>query len=679
VITAFDSETFRFRPGVQAPELVCLTWARPGFVPGIVHARMDELAAKELVAAWLKYNEILVGHHVPYDLGVIAAKWPEFLGDIFDKLDRNEIEDTKLRQQLLDIAAGEFRGYARKFEKEVVDEETGTVKLVRGEVWVPHKYDLADVYYRATGIRLEKDEWRRTYSQFADVPLSQWPEGARRYAMDDASATLEIRRQQEEHVKWIPDQHDQVRAAWALWLCQTWGLRTDLASVDELEVRTNVELEKIEEGLKKEGLVRRGKAFGGEGKEGTRDLKKAKARMLRACGWVENPDPKGKEKYVPVVPKPKPLRLTEKGNISLDEDACKASEDLLLEDYAEFTSLKNVLGKDIKILRGGTTYPVHTSYGMAASGRTTSSKPNVQNPRRLPGIRECWAPRAGYLFAQADYSSLELCTLAQVCWSRFGESKMRELINAGFDLHTQFASRLLRLSYEETVALVKAKDKRAKTARQTSKVANFGYPGGLGAESFIVYAKGYDEDLNFTVEEAKDLKEEWLLEWPEIRKFFENIGKLVGDEDSGFITQLFSNRFRGGMKYCAACNTEFQGLGADAAKRGLYYVQRACYSPRGGMSLGSPPVADKSKSILYGCRVVLFVHDEIVMEVLDDEHAHDKAHEMSRLMCAGAKEFIPDVKVAADPILARRWSKEMEAVTNEEGRLIPWEPKKSAA
>ena len=354
MIRVFDTETCLFRPGVMAPELVCITYAAPGEAPGIIHAY--DPAALPLIMSWLTSRDLLVGHHVPYDLAVLCAKWPELVSLVFAKLDRDEITDTKLRQQLLDIAAGEFRGYLRKFEKEIVDEETGETKIVKGARWVPHDYTLDALTYRAAGRRLDKDTWRLRYGEFLHTPLSEWPEGARTYPLEDARATLDVFLKQEEHVQYIPDQFRQTRAAWALHLTSVWGLRTHAPGVDALEIATVGALAEIENDLKVAGLVRA---------DGSRDTKAAKKLMVDVCTKLG-----------------KPVRLTDKGGVSLDSDACEASECDLLENYALLTSLKTTLAKDIPVLRAGTVYPVHTSFGLAASGRATSSKPNVQNPRR---------------------------------------------------------------------------------------------------------------------------------------------------------------------------------------------------------------------------------------------------------------------------------------------------------
>jgi DNA polymerase-1 len=578
---------------------------------------------------------MLVGHNISYDNAVVGAKWPDLIPLIFAKYDRDEITDTMIRQQLLDIAGGCFRGKEVHFAKEVVDEDTGEKTQVRGVRWIQYNYGLTDLTYRSMGYRLSKEEdtWRKKYGQLMNVPLEDWPEEARKYALEDARGTLGVFEKQEEHADYIPDQFRQARYAWALHLTSTWGLRTHAAGVDILEKETIAALAEIEQGLKDAGLVRH---------DGSRDTKKAKARMLAVCAAAG-----------------KTVRLTDKGGVSLDSDACKASEDDLLEEYAELTSLKAVINKDIPVLRSGVTQPIHTNFGMAASGRSTSASPNVQNPRRLKGIREAFVPREGKVFAQADFNALELRTLAQTCITLFGHSELGRVLNAGLDPHTDFACSILGVPY--SVGVVRAEkgdaDEEFDNARQTAKVANFGFPGGLGPAKLCLFARKTYK-VKITEPRAKELKAAWLQRWPEMQDFFRYVGDLI-DSDTGNATlkQLFSNRWRGGAHYTAACNSFFQGLGSDAAKNAHYLVTRACYA--------------EPESALYGSRPVNFVHDESIVETDDGPGAHDVAMELGRVMVKGANEFLPDVPAVVKPLLARCWSKSSKPKYDANKRLIP--------
>ena len=104
-----------------------------------------------------------------------------------------------------------------------------------------------------------------------------------------------------------------------------------------------------------------------------------------------------------------------------------------------------------------------------ATGRTSSVKPNLQNPPRKGGIRECFVARHGYYFAFCDYSFIELCTLAQSCLEYFGWSHMADAINAGLDPHLDMAASMLGIDYDEAKRRKKADDPQIAEYRQLSK------------------------------------------------------------------------------------------------------------------------------------------------------------------------------------------------------------------
>jgi DNA polymerase-1 len=373
-------------------------------------------------------------------------------------------------------------------------------------------------------------------------------------------------------------------------------------------------------------------------------------------------------------------------HVCLDADACNATDDPLLIAYADLSTTKKILANDIEALAKGTYWPVHTRYDLAETGRATSSKPNIMNWARgrrcahcrgtgrdsakkkcptclgdgkVEGARETFVPRAGRLFTGADYPQLELYALAQCCTSWVGFSKLAEALNHGLDPHLAMAAQILGISYEEAAKNKKRHD--VDNARQTAKVANFGFPGGLGIEKLIVFAKK-TYGVVLTYEAAKALKEQWFATWPEMPHYFARINALCANETGkAFVETLFTKRWRGNASYCAACNNGFQALGADCAKNAAWLITKAAYID--------------NDSALYNARVVAFVHDEFIAEVDDNERAHDAAHELARLMVEGANVYLPDVPIPLakmEPLLMRRWSKKAEPQFNAEGRLVPW-------
>lgn len=682
---AADSETARFGPGRQAPALSCIS-ARFERGRALIHW---EDAKKFLDEVLLEPGYVLIGHNIAYDMAVFAANHPEYLPAIFRMYEEGRVKDTMIREKMLDIAMGRFRGYYAEASQE--DRKKG---LTKG-YWVTLLYDLDSVNYRYTKRKLDKNTWRLQYGELRNFPLAQWPQGAIDYPLEDVDATWDVFYAQLEVGNWInkeikreftrigdpavfADEAAQCRAAWWIQLMRVWGIRTRrdrvmklrresmalyekklkyLQGVElcpqcsamlsdgacdshgmfpkvEVETRTNVRGRqyKYTNRIEANTLVRA---------DGSRNVSAAKARMVRAMGGESN------------------CRRTKKGGIQLDEDACAASEDELLKEYSVLSKIQNVVNKDIPALLKGMTMPIHANFNsLIATGRTSCSKPNIQNIRTLPGIRECFIPRKGCVFLDADYDGLELRTLAQACIKIVGWSKLAETLNAGLDPHLMVAAEILDISYEEAKA--RKKDEDVNNARQTGKVANFGFPGGLGIEALIVFAwKQYD--IKLTPEGAKKLKRQWIAAFPEMEYYFQHINSLCSEdplENMALVEHLFVKRLRGGIRYTVACNSYFQGLGSDATKNAGWLIAKACYID--------------TESPLYGCRIVNYIHDQFLVEA-PEERAHEACMELARLMVEGAKPYLPDVPpLVSEPLVARCWSKSAKQV-KKDGRLIPWE------
>lgn len=676
-VFAYDTETAPIGPGLHSPPMACMTYQSSKMPnPGILH-QSDPTAYRLFRTMLESPGVIIVGQYVAYDMCVCASKWPDLIPLIFDAYESNRVTDTKIREQLWDIALGIFRGYA---------DERG--------VWRKNDYGLDGIARRRVGMQLKKDGWRLRYGEFINVPLDRWVEHAKtliedararleagvkdkdleaivagrpeeviEYPLRDAEATLKVYQAQEaarqkEIAEGIGDPFvDQFRQAQhSFWttLMSNWGARTREQGVIDLEVATERRIQELTADLVSWGLVR---------KDGSRDTKVATQRMLDVMGWRVEGDGYVKTRY-----DARPLRKTKGGGISLDRDACKESDDEILQDYGERAVMKAVQDKDVPMLRAGIIMPVHSRYDIVASGRTSSSSPNLQNLRRLIGIRECFIPRKGKVFAQADYPQLELHTLAQACYDLFGHSSIGDLINKGVDLHLAFAAKALGISYEEAVKNKKRKD--VKTMRDIGKVFNFGRPGGLGTKvkkdgsepTLIAFArKTYG--VTITAEDLQEYERVWLGMCPEMQEYFAHVSRLTDNpRREARVVQLRSGRIRGGCTYTAACNTYFQGLGADAAKAAGFAITRACYVDR--------------KSPLFGSRLVCMIHDEFIAEVPDDDRAHDAAFELARIMRDEANKWLPDCPFTeVEPQLMRLWSKEAEALFHPDTkRLVPWEP-----
>ena len=168
ITTAIDTETFLIFPAYLAPEMVCASFADDS-ESGVLHAQDPGLfeftkSRLEQRTAWA---------NAPFDLAVIAEKFPSLLPVIFTALDEGRVHDIQMREKLLDLARGTFR-----FE----EDEEGNIKA-KG-------YSLGEIALRRLGIRLDKDTWRMRYHELWDVLIEDWPEGALEYSTSDATSTL---------------------------------------------------------------------------------------------------------------------------------------------------------------------------------------------------------------------------------------------------------------------------------------------------------------------------------------------------------------------------------------------------------------------------------------------------------------------------------------------------------
>lgn len=284
------------------------------------------------------------------------------------------------------------------------------------------------------------------------------------------------------------------------------------------------------------------------------------------------------------------------------------------------------------------------------------------------GIRECFIPREGWVFGNADYPQLELYCLAQICKTLFGHSKLAEALNAGRDAHVQLASTVTGKPYETLIAEgALTKGTPAYKERQACKHTNYGLGGYMGLPRFQSLLGEFG--IHKSIEECGHYKASWHATWPETQDFFAWVKAQCpprgspkylsnGAKNGARLVQLFTGRVRGGCTLPNGCNTMFQGLGTDIAQRAGWLITEAMYV--------------QPQSYLYGSRLVNFLHDEFLPEILDDYYAHDAVMEMCRLMEVAANGFLPDVPLKVEGLLMRYWSKNAKALYDSNNRLIPW-------
>jgi hypothetical protein len=222
----------------------------------------------------------------------------------------------------------------------------------------------------------------------------------------------------------------------------------------------------------------------------------------------------------------------------------------------------------------------------------------------------------------------------------------------------------------EQAEIARASKKAAKNIRNLAKPTGLGYPGGLGPATMVVYAKA-NYGVEISLEESEDLREIWRDTYTEMPEYFnlinrdirfrdahnkvklreDNDGKPIFGYPNAYDTPGFE-RHRANCSYCETANgASMQSLSADGAKRALAWLGRACY---GGLPEDNP------YSILDGSLMAGFIHDEYLIDVVDDMLVTHKAKAVSRLVCDAMSVHMPDVSIGADPALMRRWTKAAE-------------------
>ncbi|MFC9788920.1 DNA polymerase I [Rhodococcus sp. NPDC127528] len=257
---------------------------------------------------------------------------------------------------------------------------------------------------------------------------------------------------------------------------------------------------------------------------------------------------------------------------------------------------------------------IHTTFNqtVAATGRLSSTEPNLQNiPVRTDAgreIRDGFVVGDGYdVLMTADYSQIEMRIMAHL--SR--DEGLIEAFNTGEDLHSFVGSRAFGVPIEEVTPEL----------RRRVKAMSYGLAYGLSAF-------GLAAQLKISTEEAKAQMDAYFARFGGVRDYLREVVEQARKD--GYTSTLFGrrrylpdlnsdNRQRREVAERAALNAPIQGTAADIIKVAMIDVQDAL-------------AASGLRS-----RMLLQVHDELVLEVVDEEREAVEA--LVREKMAGAIEL----------------------------------------
>ncbi len=288
----------------------------------------------------------------------------------------------------------------------------------------------------------------------------------------------------------------------------------------------------------------------------------------------------------------------------------------LLLEYRGMAKLKSTYTDKLPKMVNRHTGRVHTSYSqaVAVTGRLASSDPNLQNiPIRSPEgrrIREAFIAPPGCSIVAADYSQIELRIMAHLS----GDAGLLNAFANNEDVHRATAAEIFMAQPGEVTS----------EQRRYAKVINFGLIYGMSAF-------GLAKQLNVERGAAQAYIDRYFARYPGVKNYMDST--RLQAKEQGYVETVFGRRLwlpdinsSNGMRRQgaerAAINAPMQGTAADLIKLAMIKVQ-------GWIE------AEKLRT-----RLIMQVHDELVLEVPEDELQIVK-ESLPHLMCSVAELHVP--------------------------------------
>lgn len=291
-----------------------------------------------------------------------------------------------------------------------------------------------------------------------------------------------------------------------------------------------------------------------------------------------------------------PVRKSKKGTRSTDHEVLEKLSTIhpipaLIVTYRELSKLKNTYLEPLPTFVDPTTKRIHTSFSqtLVATGRLSSSQPNLQNIPTSPGVglelRSAFIAPPGYRFISADYSQIELRILAHLSQ----DAVLLDTFNHNRDIHTETAAQILGIKSSEV----------SHEMRQLGKRINFSIMYGLTPY-------GLSQDLGISPSEAKKYIEAYFTRYAGVAAWMEKT--VAFTKEHGYSQTLYGRRrsipaiheknhhlFEAARRI--AINSPVQGTQADLMKMSMLALNK------------------KLKKAGLDATFILQIHDEVILEV----------------------------------------------------------------
>lgn len=404
-------------------------------------------------------------------------------------------------------------------------------------------------------------------------------ETAAEYAAEDADVALQLKQvlwKELEQVSSLVEVYKKIEEPLIRVLAEIeeTGVKIDKKALDDSAEKLNAELKQLEEKIK---------TIAGE--------PRLNVNSSRQLGEVLFEKLKIDEK--PKMTKTKQYRTDEEYLASLDH---KHEVIGMILEYREIKKLLSTYVEALPLLINPKTGRIHTSFNQAvtATGRLSSNNPNLQNipirNERGREIRKAFVPAdSHHLILSVDYSQVELRLMAHLS----GDPALIEAFAHGQDIHAATAAKIFG------VPISKVTDEQ----RRQAKTANFGIIYGISAF-------GLSQRLGITRTEARNLIDGYFASYPSVREYIDRT--IAEAREKGYVTTVYGRRrllpdirsTNANVRSYAernAINAPIQGSAADIIK------------------LAMTEVSEKLKKGKYTAKLILQVHDELVLDVPEDE------------------------------------------------------------
>ena len=288
----------------------------------------------------------------------------------------------------------------------------------------------------------------------------------------------------------------------------------------------------------------------------------------------------------------------------------------VLMQYRSLSKLKSTYTDRLPEQINPRTGRIHTSYHQAvtATGRLSSSDPNLQNIpiRTAEGrrIRQAFIAPLGYKLVAADYSQIELRIMAHLA----EDEGLLYAFRHNLDVHKATAAEVFGVALGDV----------STEQRRSAKAINFGLIYGMSAF-------GLAKQIGCDRKQAQAYIDRYFQRYPGVLAYMERTREQASEQ--GYVETLFGRRLylpdiqsknaalRKGAER-TAINAPMQGTAADIIKRAMVMVDR--WLSESGVD----------------ARVILQVHDELVLEVREDL-VESVSAQLRELLGAAAELAVP--------------------------------------